>query len=103
MKTKLLLVGAGGFGRVTLEYASRQFDCVFVDDGQAVGTVVDGVEVVGGISDLQRLHDEAGFDQLIVTIGKTSCAKTFIAKLKRLAIAFPTLSAAALISVHMPK
>ena len=38
MKTKLLIVGAGGFGRVTLEHASRQFDCAFVDDGQAVGT-----------------------------------------------------------------
>ena len=55
MKPKLLIVGAGGFGRVTLEHASRQFDCAFVDDGQAVGTVVDGVEVVGDSSDLQRL------------------------------------------------
>ena len=43
MKTKLLIVGAGGFGRVTLEHASRQFDCAFVDDGQAVGAAVDGV------------------------------------------------------------
>ena len=56
MASKLLIVGAGGFGRVTLEHASRQFDCAFVDDGQAVGTVVDGVKVVGGSSDLQRLH-----------------------------------------------
>ena len=55
MKPKLLIVGAGGFGRVTLEHASRQFDCAFVDDGQAVGTVFDGVEVVGDSSDLQRL------------------------------------------------
>ena len=56
MASKLLIVGAGGFGRVTLEHASRHFDCAFVDDGQAVGTVVDGVKVVGGSSDLQRLH-----------------------------------------------
>ena len=56
MASKLLIVGAGGFGRVTLEHASRQFDCAFVDDGQAIGAVVDGVEVVGGSSDLQRLH-----------------------------------------------
>ena len=55
MASKLLIVGVGGFGRVTLEHASRQFDCAFVDDGQAVGTVFDGVEVVGDSSDLQRL------------------------------------------------
>ena len=43
MASKLLIVGAGGFGRVTLEHASRQFDCAFVDDGWATGAVVDGV------------------------------------------------------------
>ena len=40
MVSKLLIVGAGGFGRVTLEHASRQFDCAFVDDGLAAGAVV---------------------------------------------------------------
>lgn len=98
MASKLLIVGAGGFGRVTLEHASRQFDCAFVDDGQAVGTVVDGVEVVGGSSDLQRLHDEAGFDQLIVTIGNNKLRED---KAKALGYSFPNIvCSSAYISPH---
>lgn len=37
-KEKLLLVGAGGFGRMVAEQAMLQYDCAFVDDGQPVGT-----------------------------------------------------------------
>lgn len=33
---KLLLVGAGGFGRVVLEHAIELYDCAFLDDGDAV-------------------------------------------------------------------
>lgn len=90
MKTKLLLVGAGGFGRVALEHAVEQYDCAFVDDGPELGTLVNGVAVIGRISDLQRLHDEAGYEQLIVTIGNR-----FITKRRRLATAFPISSAPA--------
>ena len=36
-KEKLLLVGAGGFGRMVAEQAMLQYDCTFVDDGQACG------------------------------------------------------------------
>lgn len=35
MQEKLLLVGAGGFGRMVAEQAILQYDCAFVDDGQA--------------------------------------------------------------------
>ena len=42
---KLLLVGAGGFGRVVLEHASALYDCAFLDDGDA--SIVDGVPVIG--------------------------------------------------------
>lgn len=101
MASKLLIVGAGGFGRVTLEHASRQFDCAFVDDGQAAGAVVDGVEVVGGISDLQRLHDEAGFDQLIVTIGNNKLREEIYSKAKVLGYSFPNIiCSSAYISPH---
>ena len=37
-KEKLLLVGAGGFGRMVAEQAMIEYDCAFVDDGQPVGT-----------------------------------------------------------------
>ena len=46
-KEKLLLIGAGGFGRMVLEQAMLQYDCAFVDDGQAVGTEICGIPVVG--------------------------------------------------------
>lgn len=46
MKEKLLLVGAGGFGRVVLEHAQQIFVCAFVDDGYEIGTKINGAEVI---------------------------------------------------------
>ena len=46
-KEKLLLVGAGGFGRMVAEQAMLQYDCAFVDDGQPVGAEICGIPVVG--------------------------------------------------------
>ena len=46
-KEKLLLVGAGGFGRMVAEQAMMEYDCAFVDDGQPVGTDICGIPVVG--------------------------------------------------------
>lgn len=54
-KEKLLLVGAGGFGRVVSETAVLNYDCAFVDDGVEKGTEICGVEVVGNTSDLLAL------------------------------------------------
>lgn len=48
---KLLLVGAGGFGRVVLEHASALYDCAFLDDGDA--SIVDGIPVIGKTGDLR--------------------------------------------------
>ena len=88
MKTKLLLVGAGGFGRVALEHAVEQYDCDFVDDGPELGTIVNGVAVIGRISDLQRLHDEAGYEQLIVTIGNNKLREEIYSKAKAFGYSF---------------
>lgn len=67
MKEKLLLVGAGGFGRVVLEHASVHFDCAFLDDGQEVGTLINGVPVIGKTVDLDNLACD--YSNLVVTIG----------------------------------
>lgn len=91
MKTKLLLVGAGGFGRVTLEHAVEQYDCAFVDDGPELGTLVNGVAVIGRISDLQRLHDEAGYEQLVVTIGNNKLREEIYRKAKAFGYSFPNI------------
>lgn len=69
-KEKLLLVGAGGFGRMVAEQAMLQYDCAFVDDGQPVGSVVCGIPVVGGIADMPELHKE--YDSLEVGIGNNN-------------------------------
>ena len=65
---KLLLVGAGGFGRVVLEHASVLYDCAFLDDGSA--TVVDGIPVVGATDDIEKLYGE--YKLLLVTIGNNA-------------------------------
>ena len=65
---KLLLVGAGGFGRVVLEHASNHYDCAFLDDGEA--TVVDGVPVIGKTADMASFYPE--YKLLLVTIGNNS-------------------------------
>lgn len=61
MQEKLLLVGAGDFGRMVAEQAMLQYDGAFVDDGQAVGTEICGIRVVGSIADLQRLRKDYNF------------------------------------------
>lgn len=62
---KLILVGAGGFGRVVLEHASALYDCAFLDDGDV--TVVDGAPVIGKTSDMASFYPE--YELLLVTIG----------------------------------
>lgn len=103
MASKLLLVGAGGFGRVVLEHAIKQYKCALVDDGQELGAIIDGAEVVGRISDLQRLHDEAGFNQLVVTIGDNKLREELYRKAKALGYSFPNIiCGSAYISPHAP-
>ena len=68
MKEKLLLVGAGGFGRVVLEHAQKEYDCAFLDDGEQ--TSADGVPVIGKTSDIEKLFGE--YKKLMVTIGNNA-------------------------------
>lgn len=65
---KLLLVGAGGFGRVVLEHASSQYDCAFLDDGDS--SVVNGVPVIGKTSEMEKFFPE--YKLLLVTIGNNT-------------------------------
>lgn len=67
MKEKLLVVGAGGFGRVTVEHAKKKYDCAFVDDGYETNTEICGVKIVGDLKDIERLFKE--YKKLIVAIG----------------------------------
>ena len=91
MRDKLLLVGAGGLGRVTLEHATLTFDCSFVDDGYPVGTEICGVPVVGAIQDLAHLREE--YTHLVVTIGDNRLREEIYRQAEALSFTFPNVVA----------
>lgn len=86
---KLLLVGAGGFGRVVLEHAAREYECAFLDDGPDVGTIIDGVTVIGKTSDLARFFGE--YDKLIVVIGNNKLRERIYAEAESIGYSFPNI------------
>ena len=90
-KEKLLLVGAGGFGRMVAEQAMLQYDCTFVDDGQAVGTEICGIPVVGGFADLPELRKD--YSLLVVGIGNNKFRAQIYGKAKELGYSFPNIAA----------
>ena len=90
-KEKLLLVGAGGFGRMVAEQAMLYYDCAFVDDGQAVGTTICGIPVVGGIASLPELRKD--YDLLVVGIGNNAFRAQVYEKAAVLGYAFPNIIA----------
>ncbi len=89
MQEKLLLVGAGGFGKVVLEHAQKQYKCAFVDDGYAVGTVINGAEAVGKISDIARLFGE--YKNLIVVIGNNALREKVYKEAAVIGYSFPNI------------
>ena len=90
-KEKLLLVGAGGFGRMVAEQAMPQYDCAFVDDGQPVGAEICGIPVVGGLADLPELWKE--YSLLVVGIGNNQFRAQVYEKAKSLGYEFPNIIA----------
>ena len=90
-KEKLLLVGAGGFGRMVAEQAMLQYDCTFVDDGQAVGAEICGIPVVGGFADLPELRKD--YSLLVVGIGNNQFRAQIYGKAKELGYSFPNIAA----------
>ena len=90
-KEKLLLVGAGGFGRMVAEQAMLQYDCAFVDDGQAVGTEICGIPVIGNLANLPELRKDYGL--LVVGIGNNQFRARVYEKAKALGYMFPNIIA----------
>ena len=84
---KLLLIGAGGFGRVVLEHARNLYSCAFLDDADK--KTVDNVPVIGKISDMEKLFPE--YRLLLVTIGNNKLRETLYKKAKEIGYDFPNL------------
>lgn len=87
MKEKLLLVGAGGFGRVVLEHASSFYECAFLDDGEQ--TVVDGVPVIGKTSEMVFFYPE--YKLLLVTIGNNKLRERLYTEAASIGFTFPNI------------
>lgn len=87
MKEKLLLVGAGGFGRVVLEHASSIYDCAFLDDGDV--TVVDDVPVIGKTSEMASFYPE--YQLLLVTIGNNKLRERLYTEASSIGFTFPNI------------
>lgn len=81
------MVGAGGFGRVVLEHAIKQYECAFLDDGPL--TCVDGVSVVGRIADLEKLYP--GYRLVCVTIGNNALRERIYKRAAEIGYEFPNL------------
>lgn len=90
-KEKLLLVGAGGFGRMVAEQALLQYDCAFVDDGQPVGTEVCGFPVIGRIASLPELRKS--YDLLAVGVGNNSFRAQVYERAAAMGYTFPNIIA----------
>lgn len=88
-KEKLLLVGAGGFGRVVSELARQTYDCAFVDDGAEIGAIICDVPVIGRTADLQMLFAE--YQKLVVAIGNNAVRERIYDMAKRIGYGFPNL------------
>ena len=84
---KILLVGAGGFGRVVLEHARQGYDCAFVDDADA--KEINGASIVGKIADIGNLYEV--YKKLIVTIGNNKLREQIYQEAKRIGYEFPNI------------
>lgn len=89
MKSKILLVGAGGFGRVASELARQTYDCAFVDDGVEIGTIICDIPVIGHTADLQELFVE--YKNLVVVIGNNVVRERIYDTAKGIGYNFPNL------------
>lgn len=89
IKDKLLLVGAGGFGRVVSEMARKDYNCSFIDDGHCKGENICGIEVVGNTSDLTKLFRE--YKKLVVTIGDNKTRQKIYKTAEKIGYSFPNI------------
>lgn len=86
---KLIIVGAGGLGRMTMESAVKNYDCFFVDDSFEKGTLICDVQVIGKISDLKELVKE--YKNLIVAIGNNKFREELTNKAISYGYTIPTI------------
>jgi sugar O-acyltransferase (sialic acid O-acetyltransferase NeuD family) len=92
---KIAIFGAGGLGReisVLLkqinDQASRWEVIGFYDDGKKPGEIVDGLTVLGGIDELQRIEYDLN---LVIAIADVNIRKKIATSLSHSKVRFPSL------------
>lgn len=88
---KLLILGAGGHGKVVLECAissNNLVDIAFLDDSK-VGQCVQGYKIIGGIKELESFKEE--YDYAIVAIGNNKLRLNLIDKLINAGYSVPSI------------
>ena len=91
MAQRWLILGAGGHGRSVADAIAAQGDRVvgFLDDGQPIGTLVNGIPVLGALSlawELNQLFaasDQALPGHVVVAIGNPALRQTWQQVLKQ--------------------
>ncbi len=89
IREKLLIIGAGGFGKVVLEHAMQEYECAFIDDGINIGAIIHGCKVVGNTADLDKLHSI--YRMLIVAIGNNRVREEIYKKAEDFGYTFPNI------------
>ena len=86
---KLIIVGAGGLGRMTMESAMDIYECYFVDDGIEKETIICDIKVIGKISDLKKFVNE--YKNVIVAIGDNKFREVLTKKVLSYGYNIPTI------------
>lgn len=93
MAEALLIVGAGGHGKVVAD-AAREMGCWsrigFVDDRSGHPQEVAGVQVIGGVADLRSLRSE--WSAAVVAIGSTRRRLEIMRDMRELKFELPVIS-----------
>ena len=88
-KEKLLIIGAGGLGRVVLEMARHDYACALIDDGIPVDTKVDSSFVIGDTSSLQELYKS--YQKAVVAIGNNVIRERVMKSLSQIGYRIPSV------------
>ncbi|MGB2685892.1 MAG: acetyltransferase [Olleya sp.] len=92
---KIAIIGAGGFGREvktlvdSINELSNQYDLIgFFDDNIDKGTIVNGLKVLGGLSDLNKIDYKLS---VALGIGVPAIKQKIITSINNVNISFPNL------------
>jgi sugar O-acyltransferase (sialic acid O-acetyltransferase NeuD family) len=92
MKKEIIIYGAGGLGREILSWVRTMplwKLAGFIDDGFKPGTMIDGMEVIGGVDNLN--NTERALVAVIIAVGDPNLKSVLVNNITNPAVYFPVL------------